>query len=213
MLAIGIDMSKASFHAALNDTLVKKFKNTPEGINSLLIMSESFGHSAQDTSIGVEATGVYHLLLATQLTKAGYRVMIMNPLESHRFGAARTLRNLKTDAADAQSIRSMVLQNLGRLFTETDDVLSLKALVSERESLIDILTVMKQQREARTIRMRAIERPVHDPSISIIAALESEIHILEAHLLSYVPHTQHLLRSIPGIGAVSSACLPDRLHW
>jgi transposase len=66
---------------------------------------------------------------------------------------------------------------------------------------------MKVQREARTVRTRAIERTVHDPSISVIAALQSEIHILEAHVLTYAPHTQHLLRSIPGIGAVSAACL------
>jgi transposase len=122
MLVIGIDMSKASFHAALNDTTVRKFKNTIEGIDALLVFSETLGHTAPETTIGVESTGVYHLLLATRLTKAGYRVMIINPLESHRFGTARTLRNLKTDAVDAQSIRSMVLFGIGRLFTETDDV-------------------------------------------------------------------------------------------
>jgi transposase len=133
--------------------------------------------------------------------------MMFNPLESYRFAAARTLRNIKTDAADAQSLRAMITLGMGRLFTETDDVLALKALVTEREGLVDILSTMKQHREARTVRMKAIERPVHDPSISIIAALQSEIHILEAHLLVYVPHTQHLLRSIPGIGAVSAACL------
>jgi hypothetical protein len=33
MLAIGIDMSKATFHAALDDLLVKRFKNTTEGID------------------------------------------------------------------------------------------------------------------------------------------------------------------------------------
>src|ERR1700733_10263899 len=127
MLVIGIDMGKASFHAALNDTVTKKFKNTPEGIDALLVFSETLGHSAAETTIGVESTGVYHLLLATRLTKAGYRVMMINPLESYRFVAARTLRNLKTDAADAQSIRTMITVGMGRLFVETDDVLALKA--------------------------------------------------------------------------------------
>ncbi|MDE1871825.1 MAG: IS110 family transposase [Candidatus Micrarchaeota archaeon] len=207
MLAIGIDMSKASFHAALNDNSVKKFKNTPEGIDALLVASEALGHSAAETLIGVESTGVYHLLLATRLTKTGYRVMIINPLESHRFGAAHTLRKLKTDAVDAQTVRSMVLFGVGRLFTETDDVLALKALITERESLVEILAIMKRQQEARMVRMRAIERSVHDPSISVIAALQREILLLEAELLAYAPHTQHLLRSIPGIGAISAASL------
>jgi transposase len=40
-----------------------------------------------------------------------------------------------------------------------------------------------------------------------MAALEMEIHILEAHFLSYAPATQYLLRSIPGIGAISAASL------
>jgi transposase len=62
-------------------------------------------------------------------------------------------------------------------------------------------------REARTVRARAISQPVHDPSASIVAALEMEIHILEARFLSYAPATQYLLRSIPGIGPICAASL------
>jgi transposase len=83
----------------------------------------------------------------------------------------------------------------------------LKALVTEREGLVGILAVMKNHREARTVRAKAIWPGVHDPSAPIMAALEHQIQLLEAHFLEYAPATQYLLRSIPGIGPVSSALL------
>jgi len=150
MIAIGIDMSKATFHAALDDSLVQKFKNTPEGIDTF-IAAIPLGHVPGDVAIGVESTGVYHLLLATTLTNAGYRIVVMNPLESYRFAAAQSLRNRKTDAGDARSIRAMVLHGVGRPFLETNDVLTLKALVSEREGLVDMLRTARQHREARSV--------------------------------------------------------------
>jgi transposase len=207
MLAIGIDMSKATFHAALDDLLVRKFKNTREGIDTFTGAIKSLGHAPGATTIGVESTGVYHLLFCTKLMEAGYSVMLINPLESHRFIKARSLRELKTDRVDAIAIRAMVRVGIGRPFVETDEVLALKALVTERDGLIHIRSIMKNHREARNVRTRVISKPLHDPSPSVMAALDMEIHILEAHLLSYAPATQYLLRSIPGIGAISAASL------
>ena len=100
-----------------------------------------------------------------------------------------------------------MLAGVGRPFVETDDILALKALVTERDGLVSIRRMMKNHREARTVRSRAITKPLHDPSATVMAALEREIHILEAHFLSYAPATQYLLRSIPGIGPLSAACL------
>jgi transposase len=207
MLAIGIDMSKATFHAALDDLLVRKFKNTTDGIVAFISEVKALGHAPGETTIGVESTGVYHLLFCTRLTAAGYSVMLITPLESHRFITSRTLRDRKTDAIDAKAIRTMVQVGIGRPFIETDEVLALKALVTEREGLVAMRAVMKNHREARVVRARALSRPVHDPSATVMAALEMEIHILEAHFLSYAPATQYLLRSIPGIGAISAASL------
>jgi transposase len=205
--AIGIDMSKASFHAALDDFLVKKFKNSEEGIDTFIVHLSSLGCTPKETVIGVESTGVYHLLFCTRLTKAGYAVMIINPLESHRFMAARTLRYRKTDTLDAINIRTMIRAGIGRPFIETDELLALKTLVAEREGLVSLRSTMKHHAEARRVRQLSIARPVHDPSASVLAALEHEILMLEAQFLLYAPATQCLLRSIPGIGAVSAASL------
>lgn len=137
----------------------------------------------------------------------GSQILIMNPLESHRLVAARSLRERKTDTADARSIRMMVLQGIGRPFIETDEVLALKALVTERDGMVDIQSILKNRREARMVRSQAIVARVYDPSAPVMAAIAGQILMLEAQLLQYSPATQHLLQSIPGIGPVSAAAL------
>ncbi len=50
--------------------------------------------------------------------------MIINPLESHRFMAARTLRDRKTDTLDAINLRMMIRTGIDRPFIETDESLA-----------------------------------------------------------------------------------------
>jgi hypothetical protein len=69
--------------------------------------------------------------------------MIINPLESHRFMAARTLRDRKIDAIDAVNIHAMIRAGIGRPFIETDELLALKALVAECEGLVSLRSIMK----------------------------------------------------------------------
>lgn len=84
MNSIGIDMSKDTFHAALAEGYILKFMNTKEGIEEFMTVMENI-FSPKDTRIGVEATGVYHLLLAVTLTEHSWDIVVINPLESHRF--------------------------------------------------------------------------------------------------------------------------------
>lgn len=207
MLAIGIDISKATFHAALDDATVKTFTNSHEGLALFLDTLEKRGHIPANTTVGVESTGVYHLLLCVTLKKVGYTILLINPLESHRFLAAQSLRRRKTDAIDARLIRTMVERGIGRPFIETDDVLTLKALIADRDCLVRMRRMLLNQAEARMVREQALMHELYDPSLSVQAALEVEIRMLERHLARYEPETQKLLRSIPGIGAISAAYL------
>ena len=84
MHAIGIDMSKDTFHAALDEDTVKKFANTEEGIEEFMTAIEEKYLTINDTRIGVEATGAYHLLFAVTLAEHSWDVAVINPLESHR---------------------------------------------------------------------------------------------------------------------------------
>jgi len=63
-------------------------------------------------------------------------------------------------------------------------------LVTERDGLVALRSIRKNHRAARVVRTRAISQTVHDHSVSVMAALEMEIHVLEAHFLSYAPARQ-----------------------
>ena len=101
---IGIDMSKSSFHTALDEKRVEVFKNTPEGIERFVKTLVSLGCTTDDTTIGTEATGVYFLCCET-LRSRGWRVVVINPLLSHKV-IESSLRRVKNDRHDALVVHS-----------------------------------------------------------------------------------------------------------
>lgn len=206
MHAIGIDMSKDSFHAAFEDEKVLKFQNTEAGIEAFMTFIEDLGFSPTDTKIAVEATGVYHLLLAVTLSDHEWDVFVINPLESHRM-ITQGLRTVKTDRLDAQKIRDMALLKKGYLFMDTKETLALKALVVERQALVEIRKAMKQRTTVHQLKEEAAGMTFYDGMSNVRKALDQAIKELERHMEAYEPETQTLLRSIPGIGVTSAATL------
>src|SRR3989338_4906868 len=166
MQAIGIDMSKDSFHAAFGDTQVKKFANTHEGIEEFMTFIEDLGFMVTDTRIGFEATGVYHLLFATTLRDHAWNIFVINPLESHRV-ITQGLRTVKTDRLDALKIRTMAMIGKGYLFADTTDTLALKALVVERAALVDMRKMTKQRMEVHRLKERATGVTLHDSGSAV----------------------------------------------
>ena len=207
MTAIGIDMSKLTFHAALDESTVQIFKNTEEGIAIFFRALQSMGAEKGDVTVGVEATGAYHLLLCAQAKRSGWRIVVINPLETYHVIKAQSLRRLKTDRKDALAIRKMVASGYGYPFAETDETLALKALVVEREGLVAMRRETKTRMEAHAAKQLAISVPLHDSFSGILAALRKEIHDIEKLFGAYEPATQALLRSIPGVGIFTAAAL------
>ncbi len=206
MQAIGIDMGKDTFHAAFGDDHVKKFNNNNEGIDHFMTFIEDLGYTVTDTRIAVEATGVYHLLFATTLREHEWEVRIINPLESHRM-ITQGLRTVKTDRLDALKIRTMAQLGKGCLFTDTADTLALKALVVERQALVDIRKMTKQRMEVHCLKAQATGMILHDSWSELMETLKEEIKSLENAMSNYDADTQALLRSIPGIGVTTAAAL------
>jgi len=206
MHCIGIDMSKASFHAALNDSSVEVFANTPEGIEQFMGALRTCECAPEETTIGVEATGVYHLLFSRILTTDGWKVMVINPMLSHRV-INSSLRRVKTDRHDAQSLREATRMGFGYRFTDTPDVLALKALVTERAALAKMRGQIKTMIGSHTIREEAAGLQFHDSFAATLVTLSSEIAIIERKMDTYGTDTQKLLRTIPGIGKTSAAFL------
>ena len=66
----------------------------------------------------MEATGVYHLPLATHLTKRGVSVLVANPGRSHAFAESQGQLN-KNDPLDARSLQRYGASRLLRSLVHT----------------------------------------------------------------------------------------------
>jgi len=206
MNAVGIDMSKDTFHACFDADNIEIFENIKRGINKFIRRLGSFGFGSSDTTIGVEATGAYHLLFAETLRKEGWNIVVINPLLTSRLNKT-SLRQVKNDRVDSRSIRQAVILGYGYRYTDTQDILRLKTLVQERLGLKHMRAECLQRRHAHSYKERAIDIPIPDCFQSLEAGLCKEIKALERQIAAVMPETQKLLRSIPGIGALSAACL------
>jgi transposase len=207
MTAIGIDMSKSTFHAAFDGSTVQIFRNTDEGIASFFTALEARSLTKDDVAIGVEATGAYHLMLCGRCLKEGWRIVVINPLETSLAIKARSLRKVKTDRTDALVIRTVTALGHGYPFADTEDVLALKTLITERQGLVRMRTMLKGQREAHAAKQRAMTMPLHDSIAPVLTALGKEIRAIEKQCAAYAPNAQKLLRSIPGVGVTTAAAL------
>lgn len=206
MQYIGVDMSKDTFHVCFDDEKVKIFRNTKEGISTFVSELSTSGAQSETTIIGVEATGVYHLLFAQRVSQEGWKLMIINPLITSRM-MKTNLRQVKTDKSDAVSIRKCLLTGVGYLYTETPEVLALKALVQEREALIGMRSMCKQRQHAHTYKQNASGFALLENFTAPVETFTAQIRRIEKEFKKYAKPTQKLLGSIPGIGKVASATL------
>ena len=206
MHTIGIDMSKDTFHAAFDEEDVRIFHNSVTGIKDFIRVMEELGCTKDNTMIGTEATGVYHLLLCESLRKEGWNIKVINPLIVYRMFKS-TLRHAKTDRNDAISIRKTLLTGAGYLYTDTPDILALKTLVQEREALCRMGAETKQRVHAHKIREKAAGVTFNDTFTGTLKLLKYEMKEIEKQFSKYAAGTQKLLRSIPGVGVVTAAAL------
>lgn len=206
MDAVGIDMGKDSFFASLGDRPSVEFPNDAAGIRGLVRAMGAAGLVPSGTTVGVEATGTYHLLLAATLAGKGWGTAVVNPLVTSRMTRA-TLRQVKNDRVDAATVRRAVLLGEGRPYAESDGSLLLRSLVSQRAGLKKMEAQCAQRSHAQLYRQRASGAEIPDAFPGVRAFLRAEILAVERRMALVAPETQALLRSIPGIGAVSAASL------
>lgn len=105
-ICLGIDMGKASFHAAVlkqgdNRASVREFANSEEGFEALREWLEQQG--LEQVHGCMEATSLYGHALATDLHTQGCVVSIVNPTRVKGYGQSQ-LRRTKNDRADAKLI-------------------------------------------------------------------------------------------------------------
>jgi len=122
MYLVGIDISKYKhdcFIATETGCVIQKnlsFLNSKEGFNQLKKLLQSLD-SSQVMRIGLEATGHYGFNLKMFLEKNGFSFMEFNPLLTHKFSQAQSLRKTKTDSLDAKSIAAAPVSGIQDLST------------------------------------------------------------------------------------------------
>ena len=203
---IGIDMSKDNFHAAFSDEEVLIFENSKSGIEEFIENLTLRDYVKYNTVIGTESTGAYHLLLSEMLRSKGWNIKVINPLVAHKI-ISSTLRRLKTDKHDAIAIRKALVTGAGYTYTDTPEVLVLKALVQEREALVKVRASIKQRVHTHKLKEKASALRIGNGFTRVLKVLSSEIGGLEKEMLKYLPLVQNLLRTIPGIGTMTACAL------
>jgi len=204
---IGIDVSKDTFHVAWNAVAeVSVFANDNEGITSF---EDSLHHrqfQKEHTKIGLESTGIYHLLLCVLLTDHGWDVNVINPYITSKAIHA-TLRHVKTDVKDARAIRSVLIAGHGYRFTDTPAILKLKALLREYAALVKLKTRCKNLIRVHETYQKTTEKKINSVFPRLCLSLEKNLKEMRRQLGKTESETQTLLQSIPGIGPVCSAAL------
>lgn len=85
----------------------KTIQNSQEGFNERLSSLSSLDRS-QEIKIGLEATGHYGSNLKTFLSKLGFNLAELNPLQVSRFHQQISLRRTKTDKVDCLVIAPFI---------------------------------------------------------------------------------------------------------
>lgn len=197
---IGIDISKRDFHACFSeDGEVLIFTNDTIGIKKFIKHLKAVKCITNNTVIGMESTGSYHLPVAYLCTRAGYTVNVINPLITKRQNQT-SLRRVKTDKQDARLIRYCLVNGAGYPFCETSETLVLKTLVRQRNHL----SLLKQRTHLRSQEVRRREGYLKTSISSINEELyvfaDVKLKALDKALAKHDPLTQKLLKSIPGVG-------------
>lgn len=216
LLWIGVDVSKATFDAALwghqdfQKMATAAFPRTEEGAQAF--RSWALAHGGPVVGVVMEATGCYSQELGRWLQRdmPGSRVAIVNPSLVKAFGRSLALRN-KTDRLDA-----CMLARYGQERTPEAWV----PMTPERAELRDLIrTRTKLIRLQVTIRLRlddALGRtcsPAGKAQRKVLKVLQGQVDALDKaiegqlHQVAELGHAVELLTTTPGVGKVTAATL------
>lgn len=213
MDVVGVDISKAEFHACLlqgQKQLEKVFPNAPVGYRQL--GSWLRNRKCKAVHVCMEATGAYWLGLATAMHAWGATVSVVNPSRT-AFFARSLLRRTKTDKADAQLIAQYCLTQRPDAWTPpAPEVLQLRGLLTYREHLVEERVRFKQV--AGEVASGKKLKRLHDEQLEHLAAMLDEVEVqiralIQAHASLQV--AVDALTTVQGIGLLTAAALIVKL--
>lgn len=162
-------------------------------------------------SIGMEATGTYHRLLADLAFAAGHTVFVLNPREVALY--LKSLRSRgKTDVLDARGIARYT-------HNETDKSHPYVPMTAQQQAMTTLIQRRHQVVKSRaSLRMSFTGTALCDKALSrLIRAFDNLIADIDSQLKALLAADEALkarcenLRSIQGVGPLISAALATRL--
>jgi len=209
---VGIDVAKKDFYACFDEqSESRKFNNTALGINSFIRHLSKSNFQNQDTIIGLESTGSYHLRLCLQCSALGFQTKVINPLIVKKQNQTN-LRRVKNDRQDASLIRYCLTTGVGYPFAETADTLLLKSLVRQRNSLANMRLKNKRQQDDVNYKEDCLKTKFNPVYKEIGAILSQKIKKLEKHLKTLRKPEQKLLQTIPGVGPITAVSFISEIN-
>jgi transposase len=205
----GVDISARWFDvAAAHAQPVRRFPNTPTGITACLDWLATFGRPVR---AGMEATGWYHLPLATALHAAGHVVLVCNPLSIARYSQA-VLARTKTDALDARRIaRFCEAHEVAPRTPASPAQQQLRALLTARKTLVqERLRLGNRQHAAGYTTCQALVAELQAP---VLATIEAQIAHIDRELAKLAAAETLLgaqlrvVTTIPGLGLTTAGAL------
>ena len=118
MIYVGIDVAKDKHDCFITNSdgevLFKSFSilNNREGFDTLFQKVQSVSDDLTKVKVGLEATGHYSYNLLGFLLDKGLTTFVINPLHTNLYRKSLSLRQTKTDKADARTIASMLMSDM-----------------------------------------------------------------------------------------------------
>jgi transposase len=201
---IGIDVSKAHLDVYVRPSGESfRVRHDEAGFATLIARLRPL----TPTVVVLEATGGYEVTVAVALAGARLPVAVVNPRQIRDFARA-TGQLAKTDALDARIIAlfAEAVRPIARPVPD-EHARALGELVARRRQLVEMLHA--EQNRRRLVRERGLQRHLE----AHIAWLEEALRRLETDLTTLIRSTpiwreaDDLLRSVPGVGPVTSCAL------
>ena len=118
MIFVGIDVAKDKHDCFISNSDgvvlfdVFTIPNSREGFETLFQKIDSVSDDLSKVKVGFEATRHYSYNLLGFLLHKGLTTFIINPLHTNLYRKSLSLRQTKTDKADAHTITSMIMSDV-----------------------------------------------------------------------------------------------------
>jgi len=218
---VGIDVAQKELVVALgrmNEDLDlelyghKSFGNNQKGFLSLLLWVKKQTDAATGVRFVMEATGVYHESLAYFLDDKGYKLSIILPNKISNYARTLDIKTVTDKTASEAITRFGLERKLDDWQRPKPLFKSLRQLTREREQLIQIRTMVKNQLHA--------EQTEAWPNAGSISRFKTQLALLnkqeqqiktEIAILSKQDSQVHasieLISTIPGIGTLTAVTI------